>query len=302
MHTVNLYNGISMPAIGFGTYPLKGQVLSQCVSSAVNCGYRLFDTSDNYYNESDLGVALSKVYASTSVRREDIFLVTKLSDDLFPSEEGGLPMGRYFWNHSSYMKNTTVRDIIHEKLENSLRSLKTDYIDSLLLHWPYPDTYIEAWSEMISLYQSGVVKSIGVCNFRERHLDKLFAATNFTPMINQFETSPLNTKSKLLRCCQEQGIQIMTYSPLQSLSRKELTDTKIIKELCKKYDKSTAQIILNWNVRKGLVPIPKSQSCHRIQSNIDIFNVELSIDEIAALDSLNIDLQYLPESISCPGI
>ena len=306
MDNILLSNGVEIPQIGLGTYPMYGETLSNAVLAAYTTGFRLIDTADNYYNEKDLGESLSQLYAKTPATREELFLVTKLSDELYPvgTIGGGANRGIYFWKSSPMMQQpNAVREIIEKKLKDSLRWLKTDYIDALLMHWPYPDFFEEIWYEMERLYKQGVVRSIGVCNCRERHFERLKKTCEIFPMINQFETSPLNTKESLLKYCNDHNVKVMIYSPLKSLQRKNQQEyQETIRKIGEKYGKKPAQIILKFDIQRGMIPIPKSSNAARLQSNIDIFDFCLTKEEMKQLLEFNIDLAYMPESRSCPGI
>ena len=306
MDKLTLSNGVKIPQLGLGTYPMYGETLTKSVISAYEAGFRLIDTADNYYNEKDLGESLTQLYTKTSATREELFIVTKLSDELYPAGTigGGANRGIYFWKNSPLMQTpNAIKEVIEQKLSNSLKWLKTDYIDALLMHWPYPDYFEEIWFEMEKLYKKGVVRSIGVCNCRERHFEKLKVSSEIFPMINQFETSPLNTKASLLKYCDEHNVKVMIYSPLKSLQRKEQQEyQEFIGKLSEKYGKNPAQIILRFDIQRGMIPIPKSSNATRLQSNIDLFDFCLTEEEMKQFMGFNIDLAYMPESRSCPGI
>lgn len=306
MHKVILSNGVEMPQIGLGTYPLYGSTLTETVIVAYSAGYRLIDTADNYYNEKDLGISLEQLYNRTPAKREEMFLVTKISDELYPAGTigGGANRGIYFWKNSLQMQHpNAVKEIVEKKISNSLEWMKTDYIDALLMHWPYPDYFEEIWHEMEHWYKKGVVRSIGVCNCRERHFEKLSKSCEIYPMINQFETSPINTKTDLLKYCDSHNVKVMIYSPLMSLRRNYLKEyQEYLKHLGEKYGKNPAQIILKFDIQRGMIPIPKSSNAARLQSNIDLFDFYLTEEEIKQLMGFNIDLAYMPESRSCPGL
>ena len=302
-----LSNGVYIPSIGLGTYPMIGNELTSAVVSAYQSGYRLIDTADNYYNEADLGQSLLKLYALGG-KREELFLVTKISDELYKpgSLGGGYNKGKFFWKSSPVMQSSTaVHDVIYKKLEESLSNLQTDYIDLWLMHWPYPDYFEEIWYEMEQIYKAGKVKSIGVCNCRERHLEKLRKSCAIFPMVNQIETSPLNTKNDLVSYCQEKGVLIMVYSPLMSL---RIGDnfrggySSFLNKIAHTHHKTISQILLRFDVQRGLIPIPKSSSLARIQENIDIFDFELTDSEMTQIIDMNVNMQTLPESKSCPGL
>lgn len=306
MHNVTLSNGVTMPCIGLGTYPMYGEILTEAVISAYAAGFRLIDTADNYYNEKDLGNSLSKLYSKTAATRADMFLVTKLSDELYPAGTigGGANRGIYFWRNSPVMQHPdAVKKIVEKKINNSLKWINTDYIDALLMHWPYPDYFEEIWYEMEQWYKKGVVRAIGVCNCRERHFDRLSKSCEIFPMINQFETSPINTKSSLVDYCNNHNVKVMIYSPLMSLHRNYLSEYQdYLKELGNKYAKQTAQIILRFDIQRGMIPIPKSSNASRLLSNIDLFDFSLTENEMKELTSFNMDLAYMPESRYCPGL
>lgn len=305
-NTFSLANGIEIPAVGMGTYPLNGQILLNAVHNAYCCGYRLFDTADNYYNEEDLGKSLEALYSSTDAKREDLFLVSKLSDELYQPGTlgGGLNKGIYFWKNSPVMQgDNAVRKVVRQKIINTLRALHTDYLDLLLMHWPYPDYFEEIWFEMENLYKKGLVKAIGVCNCRERHFEKLRKSCSVFPMVNQFESSPLNTKQPLADYCKANGIHVMIYSPFMNLRLKlNVAYVQYLENLAEKYHKSKAQVILRFDVQRGFTPIPKSTHKERLKSNINIFDFELTKDEMKSLFGFNEDRQTLPESKSCPGL
>lgn len=304
-NSIKLSNGVEIPHIGFGTYPLFGEILTKTVLSAYEAGYRLFDTADNYYNEEDLGNSLSNLYKVCGDVREELFLTTKISDELYRQCDitPGANRGVYFWKNSPLMQGPSAcHNIVYKKVEDSLRFLKTDYIDLLLMHRPYPDYFEEIWYEMESLYNEGKVRAIGVCNCYERHIEKLITSCTVAPMVNQIETSPLNSKQNLLDYSDAHGVKTMVYSPLQSLKySNEESYQKYLSELSSKYNKNKGQIVLRYNVQRGLIPIPKSTNPVRLASNIDIFDFELTILEMQILSSFNKNLQYLPESKGCPG-
>lgn len=301
-----LSNGIKIPALGMGTYPLNGQVLSNAVHDAYDCGYRLFDTADNYYNEEDLGKGLQTLYDCSDAKREELFLVSKLSDELYEPGTigGGTNRGLYFWKNSPAMLgDDSVHRVVKNKITHTLKSLRTDYLDLLLMHWPYPDFFEEIWYEMENLYKEGYVRAIGVCNCRERHFEKLRNNCTVFPMVNQFESSPLNTKQSLTDYCKNNGVHVMIYSPLMNLRIKSSRAyMDYLEKLATKYQKTKAQIVLRFDVQRGFTPIPKSAHKERLRSNIDIFDFTLTEEEIKKLLSFNEDRQTLPESKSCPGL
>ena len=301
-----LSNGVVIPQIGLGTYPMMGEQLTSAVLNAYHAGYRLIDTADNYYNEKDLGDSLKVLFSQTEATRQDMFLVSKVSDELYHpcSIGGGRNKGKYFWKNSPIMQQpNSVHDVVRKKIEDSLNNLQTDYLDLYLMHWPYPDFFAEIWYEMEQLYKEGLVKAIGVCNCRERHFEKIKESCSIMPMVNQFETSPINTKEKIVDYCDRNNIKIMVYSPLMSLKRKEMGEYQtVLNNIASNHGCNIAQIILRFDVQRGLIPIPKSSNPERLQTNISIFDFELTKQEMQLLYASNIDYQYLPESRSCPGL
>ena len=306
MESIYLSNGVEMPHLGLGTYPMKGEELNSAVLNAYDAGYRLIDTADNYYNEADLGKCIHSMYSQTKAKREDLFLVSKVSDELYEPGTlgGGQNKGKYFWRSSPIMKETdAVRKVVRMKIEQTLQNLKTDYLDLYLMHWPYPDYFPEIWYEMEELYKEGIVRAIGTCNFRERHFEKLKKTCFIFPMVNQFETSPINTKEKLVGYCEQNNIKIMVYSPLMSLKVQKMQQyQEYIAKLADKYDRNKAQINLRFDIQRGFVPIPKSSHSNRLISNISVFDFSLTKEEMDILFSFNSDYQTLPESKSCPGL
>ena len=303
---VKLSNGVEMPHIGLGTYPMMGQQLTDALLAAYNVGYRLVDTADNYYNEKDLGESLKELYNRSNAKREDMFLVSKVSDELYHphSVGGGQNKGMYFWKTSPEMqKPYAVYEIVNRKIDNTLSFLKTDYLDLYLMHWPYPDYFQEIWYEMEQVYKSGKIRAIGVCNCRPRHFERLLKSCEICPMVNQFETSPINTKSSIVEFCNNHNIKVMVYSPLMSLRIKEKRDYQAyLSELAAKYECTPAQINLRFDIQRGLIPIPKSSNPARLKSNFSVFDFNITSEEMDVLMSFNEDYQTLPESKSCPGL
>jgi len=290
-----LHNGVEMPPIGMGTFPLRGEAMDKAVDSALSCGYRAFDTAYGYCNDDSLGASLQKYLGKYGLSRENIFITTKIGDKL----DNGWPSGNYFYNSTS-CECADIRSIIQTQIDSACHNLQTNYIDLLLLHYPYPDYYIEIWKSLESFYKKGTIRAIGVSNFRERHLEQIINRCTITPMVNQFEHHPLNTKKSLIEYCNKLNIQIEAYSPLLMMNSK-LTKSDILAKLATKYSKSIPQIILRWDIQLGIIPIPKSGNPVRLKENIDIFDFELTEVEVNSIDCLNENFKMLPESINCPG-
>lgn len=291
-----LMNGLEIPSIGMGTYPLKGKALIKAIIAATQNGYRLFDTAQAYGNEADLGIAIQEACKINHLQRTDLFITSKIGENLL---NNGIPDGKLFYiSHSDEKKN--IETIVSRQVDQILLNLHTDYLDLLLMHWPFPDFLEEIWRAMENEYYNGKVKAIGVSNFRERHLMKIINSGSIIPMINQFELHPLNTKKTLIDFCCRFNIQVQAYSPLLVMNEK-LTSAPILKQLADKYNKSIPQIILRWDIEQGIIPIPKSGNPTRLKENMEIFDFELTAEDIKNIDLLNENYSSLVESRYCPG-
>lgn len=290
-----LSNGVEMPYIGMGTYPLKDEALTKAIIAATNCGYRAFDTAKAYGNEESLGNALQEAYCVNHLDRSDVFITSKIGENL----HHGIPDCKLFY--ATYPNETRdIVGIVSNQLNQTLKNLQTDYLDLLLIHWPFPDYFLEIWKAMEDEYRSGRVRAIGVSNCRERHILKIINAGYIVPMVNQFELNPSNTKKSLIDFCHKQGIQVQAYSPLSVMNQK-LVNAPILKLLADKYNKSIPQIILRWHIEQGVMPIPKSGNPIRLQENIDILDFELTNEDMNGIDLLNENYTTLVESRYCPG-
>lgn len=290
--------GEIIPHIGLGTFPFEGQVMANMVKAAIQIGYRLFDTADDYRGEPGIGMAI-KDLEKDSFRRERIFLQTKISDNNAHEDE---PLkGIYFNPTSKFMQRHTVDEIVREKVATSLRNMNTNYLDSLLIHYPFPNYIIDIWTTMIDLKNKGIVRYIGVSNFHERHIEKLIAETGVTPDINEVYISPIGIKQDLVDYCNKHKILVMSYSPLMDIAHGKISTEKL-KPIIERYNKSLAQIILRWNIQRGSLPLPKTKNPKRLQENFDVFDFSLTAEEVEMISSLNYDNQYLVESKICPGL
>lgn len=287
-----------IPFIGIGTFPLRGKAMSDNVIQAIQFGYRLFDSSDDYQNEDGIGDGINKAIKLGLVSREQVFLQTKVSDcDSYASD---YRQNAYFTRYSSLMKSVPVRNIIRSKVFNSLRELSTDYLDSVLLHFAYPSYYEEMWAALIELQKEGYIRYIGVSNFDIRELEVL-SKTSVIPQINEIYISPFGTKRDLVGYCINNNIQLMSYSPLCVVRSPQFMND-LIQNLMDKYHKSRAQIILRWNVEVGSYPLPKSSNESRLKENFNIFDFGFTVEELSLLNNLNFNHQYMPISKECPGI
>ena len=252
---VELNNGVKMPLLGLGTWPMK-RVLYKVVPLALYAGCRSIDTSSAYGNEHYLGRAL-RLFP-----RKSFFLTSKLSN--------------------SAQRTGDVRGA----LLKSLTALKTGYLDLYLMHWPNPETYLDCWLQMEELYKEGLVKAIGVCNFHEHHFEKLLEVATVIPMINQVELHPLLTQQPLVDYCAEKGIAMEAYSPLARMDSR-LIEHPVLVEISAKYKKTVPQVVLRWIVQSGYCTCPKSSSYKRIRQNMDVFDFELSGDDMRQVAGLN---------------
>lgn len=251
-----LSNGVKMPSIGFGTYKSgNDEETAKIVKYALKIGYRQIDTASFYGNEVGIGNGIKE----SGINREDIFLVTKL------------------WNDDHGYDKTI------EAFNKSLEKLQVDYIDLYLVHWPNK-LNSETWKAFEYLYKTGKVKSIGVCNFKVAHLEELKKTAQIMPMVNQIEIHPQSSKNDMLSYCEENNIQLVAWSPIM---RGKLFSNELMIGLAEKYKKTIAQIILRWHLQRGVIPIPKSSNEERIKENLNIFDFELSNDDIKTIDLLN---------------
>ncbi len=291
-------SNVTVPPVGLGTFPFQGRKMADIVKTALKNGYRLIDTSDDYRGEHGLGIAIEELH-ELGLQREDIFIQTKITDNDSYLDE---PLsGLYFNKNSSFMKKHTVEEIVREKVCDSLFEMKTDYLDSLLIHQPYPEYIEEIWNVFISLKKEGIVRYIGVSNFYARHLEQLLGFEEF-PEINQIYMSPIGTRQDDVDYCNSHDVLLMTYSPLIDIRTGRIPKSAaIFRDLQNKYNKSLSQIILRWNIDRGSIPMARSSNESRQKENIDILDFSLTNEEIDCISSMNMNYQYLPTSRICPG-
>ncbi|WP_312652441.1 aldo/keto reductase [Proteiniclasticum sp.] len=253
-----LNNGIEIPSLGFGVFKVKeGDEVFRSVLEALEAGYRLIDTAAIYGNEEGVGRAIK----ASGLKREEIFLTTKL------------------WNTDQGY------DSVFEAFETSLKKLDTDYVDLYLIHWPGKDKFVESYKALEKLYSDKKVRAIGVCNFHIHHLEELMAETEIVPAMNQIELHPLMNQRDILDFCKDKGIQVEAWGPL--MQGKGDLEAELFVSLGNKYGKSPAQIILRWHHQNGVLAIPKSVTPSRIKENIDIFDFELTEEDMKKIDAHN---------------
>ncbi|AMA73241.1 MULTISPECIES: aldo/keto reductase [Aneurinibacillus] len=259
-----LANGVKMPWLGLGVWKMsEGGEVEQAVKAAVRAGYRSIDTAAVYGNEAGVGKAIKEC----GVPREQLFITTKV------------------WNKDQGYDSTL------KAFEESRNKLGLEYVDLYLIHWPGTSKFKETWKALEKLYKDGLVRAIGVSNFKVHHLEELMADCEVVPMVNQVEFHPLLTQQELRHFCKEHRIQLEAWSPLMQGH----LDLPVLTELAGKYGKTPAQIVLRWDLQHGVVTIPKSTKEERIRENADIFDFELSLEDMAALDGLNKDHRFGPD-------
>jgi methylglyoxal/glyoxal reductase len=257
--TTTLHNGVKMPWMGLGVFKVEeGEEVVESVKAALKNGYISIDTAAIYGNEEGVGKAIKE----SGIPREDLFITTKL------------------WNSEQGYEKTL------KAFETSMKKLGLDYLDLYLIHWPGKDKYKDTWKAFEKLYKDGKIRAIGVSNFQVHHLEDLMSEAEVKPMVNQVEFHPHLTQKELLAFCKEQGIALEAWSPLK---QGQLLDEPLLKEIAEKYNKSVAQVILRWDLQHGVITIPKSTKEHRIIENADVFDFELSQEEVEKIDSLNQD-------------
>ncbi|MFL0555287.1 aldo/keto reductase [Paenibacillus barengoltzii] len=258
---VTLNNGVQMPWLGLGVFKAKeGEEVVQAVKAAIRAGYRSIDTASAYRNEEGVGQGVREALQENGLQRKDVFITSKV------------------WNSDQGFETTL------KSFDDSLKRLGLDYLDLFLVHWPVKGKYKETYRALEKVYAEGKVRAIGVSNFQIHHLEDLLSDAKVVPAVNQVEFHPYLTQKELLRYCTEKGIQLEAWSPL---GQGHLLEHELLKGIASKYGKTVAQIILRWDVQLGVVTIPKSIREARIIENADIFDFELSAEEMQAIDGLN---------------
>ena len=254
---ITLNNGQKIPQLGFGVYCIPPAETEQCVLEALKIGYRHIDTAHMYGNEKEVGSAIKK----SGIPRNEIFITSKL------------------WV-SEYGEGKTLQAI-----DKMLKRLDLVYIDLILLHFPFND-YMGAYKDLEKAYEQGKVKSIGISNFENQKLEELCDAAKIKPVLNQIELHPYFQQNELRQRMDKYNTKTEAWAPLGHAMTK-IFDEEIIKKLAEKYKKSPAQIILRWDIQRGIITIPKSQKKERIKENFEIFDFEMTEDEIKEIDVLN---------------
>ncbi len=266
--TYKLSNGINIPCIGFGTWQsADGDEAYNAVLTALREGYRHIDTAAAYGNEESVGKAIKAFLAESDVKREDLFITTKL------------------WN------NDHGYDATVSAIDTSLKKLGLDYIDLYLIHWPNPIKFrdcwakknSESWMAMEEAYDDGKLSAIGISNFCKRHIDPLLDAAQIAPMVNQIKLCPGQTQQELVEYSKSLGMVVEAYSPLGTGG---IFNNDFMKQLSEKYERSIAQICIRWSLQQGYLPLPKSVTADRIRENAKVFAFELSAEDCDAIGKL----------------
>lgn len=259
MQHITLNNGLNMPQLGFGVWKVPNEEAVTTVSKAIDTGYHSIDTAKVYGNEAGVGKAI----ATSGVKREDLFITTKL------------------WNTDQGYENTL------KAFDVSLEKLGLDYVDLYLIHWPTPeyDTYVESYKALEKLYHDGRVKATGVCNFNIDHLERIMDECDVKPVLNQIECHPYLQQKELKDFCRKHDIYVESYSPL--MNGRDVLNDDVLMDIAAQHNKTAAQVVLRWHLQSDSIVIPKSVTPSRIEENLDVFDFELSqkdMDKIAALD------------------
>ncbi|WP_433006157.1 aldo/keto reductase [Kribbella sp. CA-294648] len=257
--TVTLSNGAAMPRVGLGTSPMGDDDAERAVVQALEVGYRLVDTAENYRNEVGVGRALR----ASGLPRDELFVTSKFNKR-WHSVEGA-----------------------RTAFEASAEKLGLEYLDLLLIHWPNPDQdrYVDAWRGLIELREASLVRAIGTSNFKPAHLQRLIDETGVAPEVNQVQLSPVWTKRAEREFHKAHNIVTEAWSPLGKGT--DLLDHPTVAAVANTHDKTPGQVVLRWEVQQDVVPIPKSSKRERLEQNLAVFDFELTADELAALDALD---------------
>lgn len=258
MEYVVLSNGVKMPKLGFGVYQISKEECERCVLDAIKVGYRLIDTAQSYFNEEEVGNAIKKC----GVPREELFITTKVWIDNY-----------------GYDKTK-------ESVKESMRKLKVEYLDLVLLHQPFSD-YYGAYQALEDLYKEGKIRSIGVSNFYpDRLTDICLFDRKIIPHVNQVETNPLNQQREAQKNMEKYGVQIEAWAPFGE-GRNNMFKNELLANIGNKYNKTVAQVILRWLTQRGVVALAKSVHVERMKENFEIFDFKLSNEDIEMISTLD---------------
>lgn len=268
---IEFYNGNSIPALGLGTFRVENNdECREAVKHAIISGYKHIDTAQTYHNEEKVGQGIKEGLEAAGLNREDLFITTKL----WMTDYG--------------------RENVQSAYEASLKRLGLDYVDLYLIHWPGQDKDLitETWKAMENLYNEGKIKNIGVSNFHVHHLEELLQEASIKPVINQIECHPYLTQKELRAYLEAQKIVAQSWSPLMN---GQILEDEVVKEIANELGKTPAQVIIRWNIDENIVVIPKSVTPSRIEENLNVFDFELSEDQLSRLNALNKDERIGPD-------
>jgi 2,5-diketo-D-gluconate reductase A len=257
--TITLNNGVEIPQLGFGVYQVKPEETAQAVQTALEVGYRHIDTAEMYRNEAGVGEGIR----NSGIPREEVFVTSKLNNG--------------FHAHDDALK----------AFDGTLEALGSDYVDLFLIHWPLPGIdvdYVETWKAMEEIYASGRAKSIGVSNFNAHHLRKLHGETEVIPAVNQIEVHPYLAQDELRAFNAQHQIATEAWSPI---AQGKVLDDPAILRVAERYGKTASQVTLRWHVQRGDIVFPKSVTRSRVEENFDIFDFELSEDDLREITALD---------------
>lgn len=277
MQNIKLHNGIEMPPIIMSTNWMDYPTMKEVVTAGLKIGFRAFDTARDYGNEHIVGRVLKECLAEQGLKREDVFITTKIGN-------GQQRLGN-----------------IEEQIEISLRNLQTDYVDCWLMHWPYPGYFVDTYHKMETVYKTGKVKAIGMANYHIRHFEQLWKeGFDIAPHCVQFEHHPMRTADDIFEFCRSHNIAVQAYSPLCRMID-AIKKSSILNDIASKKGKTIGQVILRWHYQHQSVPCFKSLKPMRLAENFNIWDFELTQEEMAAINSMDCDYKYHLESASCPG-
>jgi 2,5-diketo-D-gluconate reductase A len=265
---IMLNNGQEIPQFGFGVFLVKPAETAAAVTAALQAGYRHIDTAEMYGNEREVGEAIG----ASGLDRSDVFVTTKLNNGAHRPDDA------------------------RKAFDNSLKTLGFDYVDLFLIHWPLPTRYdgdyVSTWHTLEEFYRDGRARSIGVSNFQPHHLRRLHQESEITPAVDQIEVSPYLTQDDVRGFCAEHQIAVEGWSPL---GRGEVLGDPTIDSIARRYGKTPAQVVLRWHIERGDIVFPKSVRPARIKENIDIFDFELSGEDVEAISALNRNQRVGPD-------
>ena len=255
---VELNDGHRIPQLGLGVWQVDPGITARVVSDAIAAGYRSIDTAEGYDNEAGVGEAI----AASGVPRDELFITSKLRN-------GG-----------------HARDLALASFDSSMAALRLDYLDMFLIHWPVPsqDKYAEAWKVLVELREAGRIRSVGVSNFNEDHLERIIGETGIVPAVNQIELHPYFVQEDKRDYHRRKGIHIESYSPLGSGA---VLEDETIRRIGERHGRSVAQVIIRWHLQQGLIVIPKTTHAERMRENFDVFGFELDEHDMQAITALD---------------